>query len=313
MLNVAHLDERIEKCLSILADNPYSQVFAALAEAYRKRGDFGRAFSVCKSGLKHHPDYAPAHIVMAKLYLHQGMQAEALASIERAVTIDGTTRATDFVEAETRLAMQDAEGARPIIDRLRATDRHDPVIQELCQRLKALKSAAAEMPPAASPPDADAVAPSREPQLSEPKRPTDWAEWVEMVRSQPHVERAFVFVYPHGADETAHVKIETPSVSASAPVAPIGAALFMEVNAILQRAGIGVLEEIRIERPDGQVWCRRRDDHLIGFAGRAGMSFGAVRQTALDAAERIHVSTTDMMPITRGESLVANHTTRMTG
>ena len=68
MISVAELDERIERCLTILADNPHSQVFAALAEAYRRRGDLGRAFSVCKNGLKHHPDYAPAHIVMAKHY-----------------------------------------------------------------------------------------------------------------------------------------------------------------------------------------------------------------------------------------------------
>ena len=114
MLNIAELDERIEKCLSILEGNPRSQVFAALADAYRKRGEFGRAFSVCKGGLRQHDDYAPAYIVLAKLYQHQNMHDEALSAVRRAIDIDGATRASDFLEAEVLIAMGDAPGAKKI-------------------------------------------------------------------------------------------------------------------------------------------------------------------------------------------------------
>ena len=44
MVDRSDIDERIEKCNKILDENPSSQIFAALAEAYRKKGDLEKAF-----------------------------------------------------------------------------------------------------------------------------------------------------------------------------------------------------------------------------------------------------------------------------
>ncbi|MEW5701877.1 MAG: tetratricopeptide repeat protein [Candidatus Zixiibacteriota bacterium] len=295
MLSVAHLDERIEKCLAILADNPHSQVFAALAEAYRKRGDFGRAFSICRGGLKHHPNYAPAHLVLAKLYLHQGMVVESLASLQRAAEIDGATRATDFVEAEIRLAMGDVESARTIIDRLRATDRHDPVVKDLGDRLKGLQQAAAS----ASSHIAESAPPvtTRTELLpgdtveSATHSIIDWPQWSSVVREQPHVTCAFVFVPSDPAGGAATVEVEAPP--SPSPIAMVCARLFQEAGAELSRAGGGSLDELRVEHPGGEVWCRRYGDRVVGFAGDAGLSFGAVRRIALNTAERVNACTVD--------------------
>lgn len=181
MINVAELDERIDRCLAILADNPHSQVFAALAEAYRRRGEFGRAFSVCKSGLKHHSDYGPAYVVLAKLYLHQKMLPDALSSLKRAVELDGPTRVTDLLEAEVQVALGDVTAAQTVINRLRVTDPGNPALPELMEQVRRSRSG-----PAASP-VADPIdqTPQHQPRMRPDTRPVpdcvDWQGWVQVL------------------------------------------------------------------------------------------------------------------------------------
>lgn len=281
MLNIAELDERVEKCLAILADNPRSQVFAALADVYRKRGDFGRAFSVCKSGLKHHPEYASARIVMAKLYLHQAMFAEALASVSHAVELDGPTRASDLLEAEIRVALGDGDGARPLIERLRSADPRNPAVMELEKHLHELadkrpavrpapESRVAPMPPESEPPVYTAVT---RPRL------TSWKAWSDAVREVPDVTSAFA-VDQAGNRQPAGGDGESDS-------ATILVSMVREIEAVLSEKTGSELIEIRVEAPDGEVWCRRMDRGLIGFTARSGCPFGAARQAAMAHAEHV--------------------------
>ena len=67
------LDELSEKWLK----NPKSRVFAPLADAYRKSGMADEALKVCLEGLKIHPDYTTAHIVLGKIYLDQSKVNDA--------------------------------------------------------------------------------------------------------------------------------------------------------------------------------------------------------------------------------------------
>ena len=73
MISSQNIEDRIRKCHKIMDDDPNSQIFAALADAYRKKGDMDQAFKICQNGLKIHPSYASAHIVMAKINLDRGL------------------------------------------------------------------------------------------------------------------------------------------------------------------------------------------------------------------------------------------------
>ena len=64
MVDLVEIEDRISKCNKLLDANPNSQIFAALAEAYRKKGELDQAFRVCQSGLRIHPNYGSAHMVM---------------------------------------------------------------------------------------------------------------------------------------------------------------------------------------------------------------------------------------------------------
>ena len=288
-MNVAELDERIEKCLAILADNPRSQVFAALADSYRKRGDFGRAFSVCKSGLKQHPEYAPAHIVLAKLYLHQGMHAEAHAALTRAIVLDGPTRASDLLQAEILIARGDLDGARAAVDRLRRGDPGNPAIAELRDRINTCAAEQRRAATKAAPTvDATAVhpeAPDAGTDLPQRAVPLTWGEWAAEVAAVPSIEHAFS-VDAEGAILAGVTDREHTTAIAVAE-------MFAEIDAALHEKLGTDLQELRIERSDGQVWCRRRERGVIGFVGSPSVPFGAARQAAVTGAERIAPTAAD--------------------
>lgn len=295
MLSVAQLDERIEKCLAILADNPHSQVFAALADTYRKRGEFGRAFAVCKSGLKHHPDYAPAHIVMAKLYLHQGMFQDALNSLKHAEAQDGVTRASEFLEAEILIGLHDFDAAHVIIERLRATDRNNPDVLELQGKFKTSRSTPAksvsadDRAPVVTKSDSDALA---EPP-SEIETQVDWTTWADEIARLPHVRKAFAVELSEQGTTPFSVLGEAGPGHDRADTVSICAALFASLDSQCRAKGAGIVEELRIERPDGEIWCHRSNGRIIGFSGEHGLTYGALRQKAMDGAARVNSSGTN--------------------
>lgn len=291
MLSVAQLDERIDKCLAILADNPHSQVFAALAEAYRKRGELGRAFAVCKGGLKHHPDYAPAHIVMAKLYLHQGMFDEALDSVKKAESADGVTRASEQLEVEIRIGRHEFDQAKALLDRLRSVDRGNPYLKDLAAQLESASTAAARVDPAVNPESALFAISPRQPAPTDDvptPPPSDWAAWAAAIAEEPHVSKVFAVALSEMATTPFSVLAEAGSGYDEVDMVSICAAMFASIDGECRSKGPGTVEDLRIEWSRGQIWCHRFNNRVIGFAGETGVSYGAVRQLALDGACRLN-------------------------
>lgn len=71
------LPPEIEKYYEKWKREPQSRVFAQLADAYRKSGMLDEAIGVCLEGLKLHPSYGSARMVLARTYQDKGMDAEA--------------------------------------------------------------------------------------------------------------------------------------------------------------------------------------------------------------------------------------------
>lgn len=116
MINLTELDERIEKCERILAANPNSTIFAALADAYRRRGMLDKAFAVARKGLHQHTNYGPGHLVMAKLNLDRRMFDLAEHELRLAMELDGRTRATELLLAEIYILRERFEEALKILE-----------------------------------------------------------------------------------------------------------------------------------------------------------------------------------------------------
>jgi predicted regulator of Ras-like GTPase activity (Roadblock/LC7/MglB family) len=136
MQATAQLEERISKCEEILSQNPKSLVFAALSDAYRKKGDLGKAFHVCSQGLKVNPNYGPGHVVMARINLERGMYTEAEKELAWAEQADGRNRATELLMAQILIKKGQVKEARKSLEKVKSTDPDNQVVTELLQSIE---------------------------------------------------------------------------------------------------------------------------------------------------------------------------------
>lgn len=147
MINAVEIDERISKCQKILDVDPNSQIFAALAEAYRKKGEFEKAFRVCQNGLRIHPSYGSAHVVMAKINLDRRLYDWAEIEAKKAAEIDGLTRTIELLLAEIYIYKGEFAQAVKLLKKLNDADPNNDQIKrllEIAQKIPEEQTLAAE-------------------------------------------------------------------------------------------------------------------------------------------------------------------------
>ena len=285
MINVVELDERINKCLSILEENPRSRIFAALAEAYRRRGDVGKAFSVCKNGLRIHPDYGAAYVVMAKLYLHQNMADQAQRAVEHAIELDGPSRSSDVLLAEIHMMLGECKKAREILDRLARDGGEDSVVRDLRKRLKDAVRRNDLAPPLAA--SGDLTSP--EPTVHETRVRRDAPVETEMkgVCADPGQAVAELVRFPgaaycaiYGREGTLLAVQSKPGVDFG-PNQPVIMATYLEIDQLVNRKGWGSLSALRIEDSRGQ-WGFLTEQNLVAvILGTARLGYAGVSRKAM--------------------------------
>lgn len=138
MVDVAVIEERIGKCRKILDVDPNSQIFAALAESYRKKGELDKAFRTCQSGLRIHPNYGSAHMVMSKINLDRGMYDWAEAEAKLAADLDGRTRAYELLLSEVYIYQGHFRNALELLEGLHETDPENSKVNRLIEMAKSL-------------------------------------------------------------------------------------------------------------------------------------------------------------------------------
>ncbi len=81
------LASRIRRMQTMVKAHPLSPLFARLADGYLEAGDPERALQVCLEGLKNYPEYASAHVVLAKIYLAFRRYHDARESLKRSLDL----------------------------------------------------------------------------------------------------------------------------------------------------------------------------------------------------------------------------------
>jgi tetratricopeptide (TPR) repeat protein len=74
---------RIEELRRRVELDPASIAFAALAEEYRRSGQFEDAIAICEAGLQRHPAYLSARVTLGRALLETGRFDEARAQLEQ--------------------------------------------------------------------------------------------------------------------------------------------------------------------------------------------------------------------------------------
>ena len=73
---------RIEELRRRVLADPASVAFAALAEEYRRAGNYSEAIETCRAGLQRHPAYLSARVTLGRALIETGDYAGASAELE---------------------------------------------------------------------------------------------------------------------------------------------------------------------------------------------------------------------------------------
>jgi predicted regulator of Ras-like GTPase activity (Roadblock/LC7/MglB family) len=262
-MNRTQIQDRIAKCRQILDANPGSQIFAALAEAYRKVGDLKSALDVCNDGLKLHPEYGSAYLVLAKIARDQKRFSEAEQAATRAIQLEGRTRSAELLLSDVYLQTGQFTKAESILARLAEADP----LNESVRRLRALAKKAGQ---AASVTRSGSVAVL--PELAEtyvdhdedgvepeplapraPARPAapeaSWEAILSALERYPHLQGKMTVGYDGMLLESDHgVRTEAEAVAAMA------ADLFGSVRGEWPLDRFGALNQVLVETDHSSWW-----------------------------------------------------------
>ncbi|MBD3234311.1 MAG: hypothetical protein GF315_11365 [candidate division Zixibacteria bacterium] len=130
------LELRIEKCKKVLNSDANSQIFAALAECYRKKGELELALEVCSQGLSIHPDYGSGHFVMSKILFDMGNFKEAYEELMQAKSCDNPTYSMEMFECKLMVEMGNISKAQSKLKELRERDPSNSQIIAITETIK---------------------------------------------------------------------------------------------------------------------------------------------------------------------------------
>ncbi len=117
-------------------EKPTSQVFFQLAEEYRRHGQVDEALKVLEQGIRNHPGYVSAQVLLARCRLELGDAAAASEILEGVVEQDATHMVANKLLVEAYLQIGQPGRARERLEFYRLLNDRDPEIGELRQRIQ---------------------------------------------------------------------------------------------------------------------------------------------------------------------------------
>jgi len=293
MIDLSDIDERIAKCNKILDENPSSQIFAALAEAYRKKGDLDRAFRICQNGLKVHPNYGSAHLVMAKVNLDKGLYDWAETEVQKATELEGATRATELLLSEIFIykgefnkacrmleALLLGDPANEQIKKLLDIARKIPLDQDQSGRAEKVKEAPTETPPA-PPKPVGAVEPAQgEPERSLPD--LDYKHIFKSLVATPGIDGVLLLNTDGLVIESVwNVPGDTDLVGALA----VEAARYTTIQ--MRESGFGNLNAMTIETPKSLIYLAGARGKLLAVICSETVNLGSLKMKLASLLPRL--------------------------
>ncbi|MDD3731915.1 MAG: tetratricopeptide repeat protein [candidate division Zixibacteria bacterium] len=271
----SEINDRIDKCQKIMELDPNSQIFAALADAHRKKGELDKAFRVCQNGLKIHPSYGAAHVVMAKINMDRGLYDWAEAEIKKAVELDGTSRSIDLLLAEILIYKGEFVEAVKLLKKLHQSDPDNKQIKKLldiAQRIpeeqKVLMSSSTKVAQGTASATAEEVPPfgARKPVSM------NIGEIVRQALTLPDMQGA-LFVNNEGLVTESEWTLEMDSQTC-------GATMYEIINFLTQEMinnSFGRVRKVLIENKQLVFYLHKVTDGLFLFIGDARISLGNMR------------------------------------
>ncbi|MBD3404085.1 tetratricopeptide repeat protein [candidate division GN15 bacterium] len=284
MTVTADIDERIAKCRRILDQDPNSQIFAALAEAHRKKGELDKAFRICQNGLRIHPSYGSAHIVMAKVNLDRGMYDWAEVEVNKAIELEGNNRATELLLAEIHIYKGEFVKAIRLLKNLHQADPNNPQIKRLldiAQRIPEEQKVMVQQqtPPAQEPTESDETPPAPEEPAEE--APLSSLEVLQQALLLDNLNGA-LFIDNEGLVVESEWSVAMDEATCGATLAEVCNFLTQE----LTRTEFGKTRALLIESGQHVLQVNRLDGGMFVFAADRSINLGNLRVKTAALVER---------------------------
>ena len=281
-VDLTELDDRIAKCQKILEADPSSQIFAALAEAYRKKGEVSKAYEVCRNGIEIHPDYASAYIVLAKIFVDQNNYNEADRQLQKAIEVGGRTRSVDLLQSEIYIKLGYKEKARNILGKLQRSDSHNEAIKNL---LLSLEGKSVDMPEPAPLPKFKSEAmpisksepiPVIEPEPVQPpiaaKRSYTLSNALSIIKVLPRV----LGVVAVGRDGIV-IEGHFDGMLSRDELGALASGAYDSVAMGIAKINLGKPREILIESEHSKLWLYDRNNMIVVVSTRDDVNLGSLR------------------------------------
>ena len=276
MSTMLEIDDRISKCQKILDDDPNSQIFAALAEAHRKKGELDKAFRICKTGLKVHPDCGPAHLVMAKINLDRGLYDWAEIEVGKAAKTDGRNRAVELLTAELHIYKGEFNKAIQLLKKLSDANPFDSQVQKLLDIARKLPEEQTAMTSSSGrqgKADSDSTASDVSKEAPKPELvPLTPAELIDRAITMSGIDGA-LFVNHEGLVVESKWTLKLDESVVGAVMAETGHAVAQE----LMQNAFGYVQTILIEAEDIMLYQMNVDDGFYLFATSGSTNLGTIR------------------------------------
>lgn len=275
MTRTIELDDRIVKCQRILEEDPNSQIFAALAEAYRKKGEFDKAFTICRNGLKVHTKYGSAHLVMAKINLDRGLYDWAEIELKKAAEIDGNTRPIEILFSEIFIYKGEFQKA---INKLKNLHTADPTNEQVKKLLEIAKKIPEEQTvilqskknkPYSKVSDEDIKV---VPKIESPSEPASPKEIIESAVAIPGIDGS-LFITFEGLIVDSEWSLKMNSEICAAQLVAIGNLLNIE----LKPKSFGEVKTILIETEGTTFYQVYMEDGIYVFVAKSTSNLGSIR------------------------------------
>jgi tetratricopeptide (TPR) repeat protein len=142
------LQQEIEQLEQRYAENPDGLVFAHLADAYRKVGEYSKAEGLVLHGLKAHPTYISGHNVLGRIYQDAERFADAHEQFNKVLELDPQNMIALRALADLAMNGGRLEDARSWYEKILAID---PRNEEAREGLEMLDSGGVPAAPAVAP------------------------------------------------------------------------------------------------------------------------------------------------------------------
>lgn len=263
MVKTDELDERITKCKRILERDPESLIFAALSEAYRRLGDLGTATRICAQGMKVHPEYGSAHLVMARINMDKRLFAEAEKELSLAIKADGRTKANELLLSEILVKKGKRREARTLLDKLFLADPENPQVKRLLKEVEEKEETTEvkwkDMPVACE-------------IFQDLKEKISPAEVLEEMLKAPGVLGCLIVDQDGLVTES---RFRKKANSEALGVA--SAVVFREIEKSVKKVGFGTLDQTLIESKGLNLWVVRTREFLMCLCCDHRVNFGYLK------------------------------------